>query len=122
MRVIKSFELEAIRLMAGGVLSIDQIRGVEDIQSLDSYEYTGSGYFLTVTHPLLPAEEITLSEPLIVGKAGEIQAGFVVFVGKGQLTFECHTWGAVDVPADFREQVVVISTPPANYIDLRDAT
>jgi len=46
----------------------------------------------------------------------------VVFLGEGALTLECHTWGAVDVPGDFRELNVSVSTPPTNFVDLRSAT
>jgi hypothetical protein len=48
--------------------------------------------------PSLPAEPRTLSEPAVVVKVGDIQAGFVVFLGYGELTLERHTLGPVDVP------------------------
>jgi hypothetical protein len=108
--------------MAEGSLTEDQLRAVFSAESLSSYEYTGSGYFLSVKHASLPEAERTLSEPAVVGNAGEIQAGFVVFLGEGRLTLECHTWGAVDVPANFRELDVSVSTPPVNFVDLRRAT
>jgi len=122
MTVFRQFELEAIRLMAKDVLSDRQMKLLCDAERLDSYEYTGCGYFLSVKHPSLPAEPRTLSEPAVVGKVGDIQAGFVVFLGYGELTLECHTWGPVDVPEDFREREVVISAPPVNYVDLKGAT
>jgi hypothetical protein len=40
-----------------------------------------------------------------------------VFLGNGKLTLECHTWGAVDVPADFRDRDVLISTPPITMVN-----
>ena len=122
MTVFRQFELEAIRLMAKGVLSDRQMQFLCDAERLESYEYTGCGYFLSVKHPSLPAEPRTLSEPAVVGKVGDIQAGFVVFLGYGELTLECHTWGPVDVPEDFREREVVIGAPPDNFVDLRGAT
>ena len=85
----------------------------------ERYEYTGSGYFLTVKHPGLPADRRTLSDPFVVGIAGDVRAGFVVFLGDGELTLECHTWGELDVPADFRQRQVNVSTAPTNVVDLR---
>jgi len=122
MTVFRQFELEAIRLMARGVLSDRQMQFLCAAEHLDSYEYTGCGYYLSVKHPSLPAEPCTLSEPAVVGKVGDIQAGFVVFIGYGELTLERHTWGPVDVPEDFREREVVTSAPPGNFVDLRCAT
>lgn len=122
MNALRPFEVQAIRLMTEGFLTVDQLRSVVSAQSLSSYEYTGCGYFLSVSHPSLPQANQTLSEPAVVGNAGDIQAGFVVFLGDGKLTLECHTWGAVDVPADFRDRHVVVSTPLTNVVDHRPAT
>jgi len=122
MAALRTFEVEAIRLMAQGSLSEEQLQAVFSAQDLASYEYTGSGYFLSVKHPTLPQVQKTLSDPAVVGNSGDVQAGFVVFLGEGALTLECHTWGAVDVPPDFREREVVVSTPPVNFVDLRSAT
>jgi hypothetical protein len=122
MDALRPFEVQAIRLMAEGFLTEDQLSSVFGAQTLSSYKYTGSGYFLSVKHPCLPQAEQTLSEPAVVGNAGEIQAGFVVFLGEGALTLECHTWGPVDVPANFRDLNVAVSTPPVNFVDRRSAT
>ena len=122
MSAFKAFELQAIRLMATGVLSAEQLQALADVEHPSRYDYTGSGYFLTVSLPSLPADPKTLSDPPVVGNVGDIQAGFVVFLGNQELTLECHTWGAVDVPADFRDRKVAVSTPPVNFVDLRNAT
>lgn len=122
MSEFREFEMEAIRFMAAGVLSEHQLRSVLEAEHLVCYNYTGSGYFLRVKHASLPLEARTLSDPPVVGNVGEIQAGFFVFLGDQELTLECHTWGAVDVPEDFRDMQVVVSTPPVNFADLRNAT
>jgi hypothetical protein len=122
MKAFRPFEIDAIRLMASTALSESQMQLLCEAARPDSYEYTGSGYFISLRHPSFPIPPRTLSDPPVVGNAGEIQAGFVVFLGDGELTLECHTWGAVDVPADFRDRAVVISTPSVNFVDLRDAT
>lgn len=74
-----------------------------------SYDYSGSGYFLTVSHPRLPTERSVYSEPAVVGNYEDVQAGFVVFVQDNELMLECHTWGAVEVPSDYRDKDVKIS-------------
>jgi hypothetical protein len=116
---LRDFEIKAIRLLAGDTLSDAQLALLERIPEPSRYEYTGSGYFLTLSDSSLPAVAETLSYPDVVGEYGEITCGFVVFVGNHELTLECHTWGAVDVPSDFRDCPVSISTPPVNVVDLR---
>ena len=116
MPALRDFELEAIRLMAGGELSEQQLRILEDLESAERYEYTGSGYYLTLRHVSLPAAERTLSTPAVVGEAGDVRCGFVAFLGNSELVLECHTWGEVDVPDNFRELDVSISTPPITSI------
>jgi len=113
------FEAEAIRLMVGDALTASTLDEVLAVDAPERYEYTGSGYFLTVKHPGLPADRRTLSDPFVVGIAGDVRAGFVVFLGDGELTLECHTWGELDVPADFRQRQVNVSTAPTNVVDLR---
>lgn len=122
MAAFRSFEKHAIRLMAEAVLPPALLDVVLAAQTLDRVEYTGSGYFLTVKHADLPSERRSLSDPPVAGVAGDIQAGFVVYLGDRELTLECHTWGAVDVPQDFRDMDVDVQTPPVNYVELRDET
>ncbi len=122
MRAFRPFEIEAIRLMAANVLSPAHLELLAQIQAPSRYEYTGSGYYLAVSHPSLPDDRCTLCEPAVIGTAGDVRAGFVVFLAEKELTLECHTWGAVDVPEDFRDRSVEISTPPVHVVDLRNAT
>lgn len=105
--------------MADGVLPAELLPTVIAAEKTDRYEYTGSGYFVTVVHPGLPVARRSLSEPPGAGMAANIQAGFVVYLGDGELTLECHTWGDVDIPESFREMSVLIKTPPDNPVDLR---
>ena len=50
------FEAEAIRLMVGDALTASTLDEVLAVDVVESYEYTGSGYFLTVKHQELPSE------------------------------------------------------------------
>lgn len=122
MAAFRPFEVRAIRLMAEASLPESLLASVLSASEPDRYEYTGCGYYLTVKHPDLPLERRSLSEPPVAGVAGDVQAGFVVYLGDGELTLECHTWGAVDVPPEFREMNVEIQTPPVDYVDFRGET
>ena len=119
MAAFRDFEIQAIRILADGVLTDRQLSALEQVAAPSRYEYTGSGYFLSVAHPELPSEPQTLSYPDVVGESGEITCGFVAFLGGNELTLECHTWGSIDVPDNFRELPVCVGTPPINAVDLR---
>jgi hypothetical protein len=106
MSVFTAFEIEVLKLMAPSLVPTKVLDIVAREASLVSCEYTGSGYFLTITHPQLPREKITLGEPIVMGHAGGIDCGFVLFFGSQELTIECHTWGPIDVPEDFRTKDV----------------
>ena len=119
MTALRKFEMEAIALMAADVLTAEQMRALESLDHVHEYIYTGSGYFLTLEHPVLPSEKQTLSLPFVVGNANDICCGFVAFLGGGKITLECHTWGDLNVPEGFRDMDVLISTREMNMIDLR---
>ena len=119
MLAFRPFEIQVLRLLASHALPGDTLEAVLASAEAERFDYTGSGYFLTVRNQRLPVERSTLSEPAVVGIAGDVQAGFVAFIGDHELTLECHTWGAVDVPANFREQPVDVQTPAVNVVDLR---
>jgi hypothetical protein len=116
MSALRQFEIDAITLLSENVLSASQLAGVTNLETLDGYEYTGSGYYLTLSHPSLPAEQKALSRPFVFGTSGEVRSGFVGFLGGGKLVLECHTWGEVDVPAGFRDLDVVITVEEVNVI------
>jgi hypothetical protein len=118
MPTFRDFEIEAIRLLTDGVLSPDQLALLAEYSDTVEYDYTGSGYFLTLEKEWLPKVEGTYSEPAVVGNYENIQSGFVVFLRKNELTLECHTWGEIDVPENYRDKPVKISTPQINAVIL----
>jgi len=122
MTVFRKFELEVLRLLLHGAVSPAQMSFIEDFSGAFDYRYTGSGYFLTIFDPILPAEKSTHHAPAVVGISGDVQCGFVAFLGKKRLKLECHTWGPVDVPADIRDRAVSILTPPVQFADQANAT
>ena len=91
------------------MLSPPQLEAVIREGDLVGYDYTGSGYFLTIRHPSLPAERVVCHTPKLTGCADGITSGFVIFIEDGELTIECHSWGDVDVPEWFRGRDVQIA-------------
>lgn len=108
---MKPFEREAVRLMAEGRIEADVLTRVLDAPE-GWCEHSGIGYFLTVRDDALSAERVVLDTPVVLGRVGDIEVGFVVFVEEHELTLECHGWGD-EVPADIREREVVISVAQA---------
>jgi hypothetical protein len=108
MATFRPFEIEALRLLCESALPTEVLTAILATETAAPYEYTGCGYYLTVRHACLASETHTLSRPAVIGVAGDVVAGFIVHVVDGALTLECHTWGAVDVPPDFRERSVSI--------------
>lgn len=105
----REFESRVLRLLVAPDLGAEVVEAVLREAELVSYNYSGSGYFLTVKHPSLPSRRIVCSEPQVVGRFGNVQSGFVAFIENGELMLECHTWGEVDVPEHFRELSVVVT-------------
>ena len=101
------FEAKAIRLIVGEELPSELLETVLATEAADRYNYTGWGYFVTVKHPSLPVAR-SIPGPAVVGVAGGVMAGFVVFLEHNELTLECHGYGDVAVPPDFRERDVVV--------------
>lgn len=113
---LRPFEIEAIRLLAEGFLSEQQLNSVFSTRELFSYTFTGVGYFLSVKDPSLPHARTLLSLPCVAGAFGNYEGTFIVFLETNVLTLEFQ--GHMDIPVDFRERDVVVSTQPINIIDL----
>lgn len=109
MRQFRPFEEDALRLLAGPVLGPTSLEAILAEADLVSYEYSGAGYFVTVRHSVLPANRIVISEPLVVGRAGDIQGGYLVFIEDGELMLECYSASSTEVPEGFRDLEVYVS-------------
>ena len=109
MTVFRNFEEKALRLLLADCLPKETLEAVLSHATLESYEYTGVGYFLEAHHPSLPVEHATCHEPHDVGEANGVLAGFLAFLGGHKLTLECHSWGGSEVPPEFRDQQVQVS-------------
>jgi hypothetical protein len=108
MSPLREFEIEVLRHLVKPKIGGERFRSVIETGTVKSYEHTGVGYFLVVSHPILPKERLVCHKPLIMGRSGAIECGFVAFIEGGELTFECHSWGESDVPKDIRERSIEV--------------
>ena len=111
MSVLKEYEQEVLNLLAPSALSPKQIEAVVHEGKFVSYDYSGCGYFLTLSHPNLPMERKVCDKPIVIGHAEGVDCGFIIFIQDGELTIECHSWGKIDVPDGFREMNVRVDIP-----------
>lgn len=109
--MIKDYEKTVISALTSGILSPSVISHVIQEGEFLSYEYTGSGYFISIRHPDLPDKRVVCDLP-ITGEADGIVCGFLIFIENGRLLFECHSWGELEVPEDFRTRNVQINLVP----------
>ena len=109
MSAFTKYESQVIDRLTAEVLSSGQVSSLNREGSVVSYKYTGHGYFLTVEHPALPVPRIVCSQPIVTGSIDDYMAGFVIFLGDHQLTFECYTLGENQIPSNFRDLEVQIS-------------
>ncbi len=108
MSVFRDFERDVVKTLVGRRRPEREVEAVLASASLVSLEHTGFGYYLTVRHPVIQEQQIVCDQPALIGKFGDVYCGFVVFLGGGELTLECHAWGGDPIPEDFREQKVEI--------------
>lgn len=112
---LKPFELEVLHLLTSNVFAPAAMQAIIKPADRILYTHSGCGYFLTLRDPRFPTERHVFSDPLLIATARDIVAGYLAFVENGELTLECHTWGVVDLPSEFREWNVVIGKSPAAH-------
>jgi hypothetical protein len=108
MVALRDYEKKVISILTKDVLPRDIVNAVTMAGEVIRYEYTGVGYFLTLRHSSLPSERIVCDKPVLIGRGGGIQAGFVVFLENKELLLECHSWGDGSIPEAYRDQDVEI--------------
>jgi hypothetical protein len=52
---------------------------------------------------------MVFDKPTVLGRAGEVVGGYLVFIQDGELMLECYSAGAIDLPPDFRDRDVQVS-------------
>lgn len=107
--MLKEYEIKVIRILLADVFLPEQIDEVLQNSEFVGYEYTGSGYFLSIKHFSLPINRIVCARPTVIGKTEDgIVCGFVIFIENRKLIIECHSWGEINLPEDFRDKNVEI--------------
>ena len=122
MEILKDYEKKVLSLLVSSVFSTEKLSRIIRESKLIGYEYTGSGYFLKISHSLLPNESIVCELPIVIGEADGITCGFIIYIDNHQLTIECHSWGELNVTEDFRDKDVQIRTvtiEEGKFVDLK---
>ena len=109
----RAFEVEALRLLGNATLGDAVVEAICRDAEFVSYNHSGVGYFLIVSHHLLPRARTVLSKPMVLGQVGEVTGSYLAFVQDNELMLEYA--GTTDVPENFRDlsvQVVVQDSAP----------
>jgi hypothetical protein len=109
MSLFREFEIQVLHILASPVLGKEIVKTLVEEAELVSYEHSGAGYFLTVRHKCLPKPRIVFSDPVVIGRLGEIEGGFLIFIENEELMLECYSASATDIPNDFRERSAPVS-------------
>jgi hypothetical protein len=109
MGLFAQFEVEVIDVLVGGALSSDQMTLLKQGGSRSTCEFTGYGYFLTVTDARFPVDRVVCSQPMVTGTAGEFFVSFVIFMENHEVTFECYPLNDKGLPEHFRNLPVRLS-------------
>jgi hypothetical protein len=106
--IFKNYEKRVLELLVENKLPTVKLSDIFHNVEFIGYEYTGSGYYLTVRHPNLPKNRMVFSHPALIGEAEKIECGFVIFIENNEMIFECHSWGEVEIPTNYREKNIEI--------------
>ena len=108
MTIFEDHEIRVVELLTQAVLN-DEIRtDLFNKAELIEYSHSTAGYFLTVRSDSLPNERIVISKPLVIGEIDGVECGFIIFIERGQLMLECHSWGDACLPDDLRDLSISI--------------
>ncbi len=117
MEVFNAYEKKVLNLLLSDRLTEIQIDSILTKSKFVEYDYTGSGYFLTVENEILPNKRIVCDRPFVIGYSDKFRSGFIVFIENKQLMLECHTWGEFNLPEEFRNMEVQIVTEDIPFIE-----
>lgn len=111
MSAFRSYERQALERLLRPSMPETAIASLLAGAEQVSLHHTGSGYFLTVSHPDLPEGRMTFSKPALFGKGDGVECGFVAFIENRELTLECHDWSGRDggLPEDIRQRQLEIT-------------
>jgi hypothetical protein len=108
MNIFRGFEREVILALIGGSVGAEEARNILDSSTLVSLEHTGAGYFLRARHSALPIEQAVCYEPTLIGRYGDDELQFVLFLGNRELTLDCNAASGATLPTDIRDHRIAI--------------
>jgi hypothetical protein len=108
MEIVKEFEKKVLEFMTADLFSHADLNKIIRECKFVSCDYTGSGYYLEISHPDLPESRIVCSEPTVMGEAEGMTVGFMIFIENNYLWLECHSWSEKEVPEHFRDYDVSV--------------
>lgn len=106
---LKPHEIKAMDMLVSGVISSNTMNSIKTNSTITDYYTTGHGYFLTIKDANLPIEHIVCHEPMIIGECNGIEATFLIFIEKYELTIECAGMGKIERPEDYRDWDIYVS-------------
>lgn len=104
---LTNYEIEVLSLMLKDKFTDEELNSILK-SPISGYSYTGAGYFLELENNILPINRKTVSEPTLLGRAENLEVGFLIFIENSKLTLECHSWGAENLPETIREKSINI--------------
>ena len=104
---LAKYEIEVLRIMLKDHFSLKKIDKLSKSE-IEWIEFSGPGYFLHIKNDIIPIKRKVIAEPIVLGNTENKFVGFVLFLEKGSLTLECHSWGDVNPSDSIREKAMVV--------------
>jgi hypothetical protein len=86
---MKEFEKEIIFALLANSECSDIALPLAENQT--TFEFTGAGYFISFENDQLPKHRVVLDKPVITGRLGEVDVGYIAFIENSELILECYT-------------------------------
>jgi hypothetical protein len=100
---LEEFEIEVLKIMIDSRLTPDNWLDFLSNYNVSGYEYTGSGYFIKVVSKKIELKNEVISNPILIGKIGEVKIGFIIYIEDNNIIIECHSWGIENPPENIRK-------------------
>jgi len=105
---VAEYEQKVIKLLCSSILSNSTIHKIIENPEEVSLQFTGTGYYLYLTHSEIPEKRIVCDSPNIVASYQEQEIGFVIVLEKSVLTLECYDYTSIGISSEIRRGTVEI--------------
>ncbi len=102
----KDLEVEALMNLLKPHFDRNQVIDLLNHAESQKVEYTGYGFFVSITNSCIGCERRVCDMPLLIGESDNKQVGFVAFLDNNRLTLEIFPFNGESIPEDFRERNV----------------